>query len=108
MPLLQYCAASNQYFWHYSVEGEELALFCWFELKTESKRTTFNVLRGAWRDRDTNDIFGHCGVILHILLLQIDFFHSLAWNESFGIIILFKVALTYELGPEITTKRLSS
>ena len=44
-----------------------------------------NILRGAWRDRDTNDIFAHCSLIFYFLDFKFSNFvrlfelHPLIW-----------------------------
>ena len=47
-------------------------------------------LRGAWRDRDTNDIFAHCSLIFYFLDLQIFQLCLSFWTVSFDL-VLFKI-----------------
>ena len=53
--------------------------------ESDSEKYRSNILRGAWRDRDTNDIFAHCSLISYFLDFKFSNFiclselHPLIW-----------------------------
>ena len=59
----------------------------YFERKDRyvSRKISLEQLRGAWRDRDTNDIFAHCSLIFYFLDFKFSNFvfpsvlHRLIW-----------------------------
>ena len=46
-----------------------------------------HILRGAWRDRDTNDNFAHCSLIFYFFLLQIFQLCLSFWTSSFDLVL---------------------
>ena len=65
---------------HYftSMRGKNLKVLCF-------KTAIWRTLRGAWSDRDTNDIFAHCSLIFYFLDFKFSNFicpselHPLIW-----------------------------
>ena len=64
---------------------------------------------GAWRNRDTNDIFAHCSLIFIFYFLDFNFFNFVCPSELHRLIwLFFKKFLRKKKCPKKSPKRLSS
>ena len=74
----------NQFSDIMNVNFHSLICFCWLDSETAHWQQR-ECLRGAWSDRDTNDIFAHCSLIFHFLDFKFSNFiclfelHPLIW-----------------------------
>ena len=67
-----------------------------------------SILRGAWSDRDTNDIFAHCSLIFLLSWLQIFQLCLSFWTSSFDMVLFEKFLQEKEKYLKNLPKRLSS
>ena len=75
----------------------------WQRVATYKSGSKLNKLRGAWRDRDTNDIFAHCSLIFYFIDFKFSNFFWLTALHPF-IWFFFKKSLRKKKNIRKTTQ----